>query len=490
MDTKDFGLMTPFRKLPIVRLFVVGLVGFCGDALAQTNQAHRQQLLQSLPRNHSFAQSARAARQGYVPTNTLAFREWALDAMLAQANVLNERWQLALRKPLTSDDVTRFSALPKIDGPEGAITIGDRFTVGFNNGRWTSFQDKTFCWENLDSDIPRQKQLIKQASLITKSTASAIARESLRAVGIDEQKLKVTLPPEVSQYEYEDKDGKNLPLPLFKIQWKAGKEFASLQMEVSGITKKVVAYVNYSALPMPLPTNYFTMLGVSARPEEWGAQFGYDPANTREFQSAARQLATEQMNHLNNVWALNSKKLSTNDLDIFSAKPSTNSFDISMAQFSDRFYLQIQQGRIQLFKDRANSLEGLGADEAKLRELATQTNSLDLKRAEGIAREALHRLGFDETKLQLREPPKVRQVRVSSESGRPLTLPLYDVMWMFPENERWKYGEGSAAVAFQISALTTGVVMYANNSPLAPQLTLSTNSVVRRKSTAILQPTR
>jgi len=452
------------------------MAGTGSDALGQTNQAHRQQLLQSVPPNYSIARSPKAARQGYVPTNTLAFQDWVLTLMVTRANFLNDQWQLGLPKPITSDHVTYFSAVAKINGPEGAILVNDRFVVGFLNGRWHSFEDKRFGWSSLESDIPRLEQLTRQPSLLSKAAAEAVAKEALRAIGVDETKLKVSLHSEVTQYDYESKDGKVSPLPLFEVQWKAGEEPGPIRMQISGLTKKVVAYANYMTPAMSLPANYFAMLGVSSRAEEWGSQFGYDKADTREFQASARQLATEQVNRLNDAWSLGSRNLSTNDLEIFLAKPLTNTFDITMAQFGHRFYLQVQHGRIQLFKDLSNNLEGLIASDAKLADLAKYTNTLAEATAERIARDAMRRLGLSEKELQLQEPPSTKQVRLPTESGRPLSLPLFDVMWKFPPKEQQKYGEGTAAVAFQISALTTGVVMYANNSPLAPQLTIRTNA--------------
>ena len=468
--------MTRFRKIFAITICLTVLQGFCGGALGQINQAHRQQLLQTVPPNYSIARSAKAARQGYVPTNTVAFQDYALSLILTQANFLNERWQLGMPKAVTSDHVTGLSAIAKLDGPEGAILVSNRFVVGFLNGRWHSFNDKHFCWENLEMDIPRLEQLSQQPSLLTKADARTIAREALRAVGIDERRLKVSLPPEVSLYEYESRDGKVSFLPLFKVQWMAGKESGPIRMEVSGITKKVVAYANYSAPPMPIPTNYFAMLGVSSRPSDWGAQFGYDSANTPEFQSAARQLAIAQVNRLNEIWSLGSKKLSTNDLTVFQAKPTTNGFDI-LARFDDRFQLQVAQSQIQWFKDMAHNIEALTEDDQTLSAALAATNSLNPTSAVQLARQALHQMGWSEKQLQLREPPSVTQVTVPADDETPQKLPLYDVFWHFAPEEFSKYGENAAAVAFQVSGLTRKVVMYANNWPLTPKLTLPTNAL-------------
>lgn len=471
--------MTPFRRLLVLVLCGAGLAGWPGGALAQTNQAHRQQLLQSVPGNYAVARSNRAARNEYVPTNTPAFQEWALSLMLTQANFLNEQWKLGLPKPITSDHVTRLSVLAKIEGPEGGITINNRFTVGFNNGRWLSFQDGESSWENIETAIPLLERLSKQSGSLTKARAAQIAREALHQVGIDEKRLKVSLPPEVTQYEYESKQGQVLPLPLYKVEWRLAKEFVPVRMEISGLTGKVVSYVNYLAPAMTCPTNYFALLGVSSRPNEWGAQYGYESLNTPEFQSAARKLATDQMNRLNEVWSLGSQPLSTNDLRVFQAKPDTNSFDIPLARFGDRFYLQIAQSRIQLFQDSVHNMEGLTATEEKIKQVLTLTNLLDAKAAVQVARGALHRMGFDEKQLQLREPPTVKQVRIDSEQGRPLILPLYDVFWLFPADMQQQYGEGAAAVGFQISGLTKKVVMYANNWLLTPKLPFPTNTLVK-----------
>src|SRR4051812_46841959 len=208
--------MTRFPEL------LIGACLFCWmalpvEVLAHTNEAHRLALLQAVPRNFALARSADAAKRGYVPASTLVFREWALSLMLTQANFLNERWSLGLAAPITSDHVTRFTALAKIEGPEGGIVINGRFGVGFNNGRWSEFEDNESAWNAIERDVSRIEAMTNSPSSIDKRSALTIARETLRSAGIDEGKLK-TAPPNVIQREFETPDGKRVKLPLYQVE--------------------------------------------------------------------------------------------------------------------------------------------------------------------------------------------------------------------------------------------------------------------------------
>jgi hypothetical protein len=272
------------------------------------------------------------------------------------------------------------------------------------------------------------------------------------------------------------------------VEWKEDPEFDTswlVKFEVSGITKKVVAYQIQAArlrvAPMPVPTNYYQMLRISPRRNEWGKHYGYDPLDTDEFQLFARQLAVDQMNFLNRIWQLGSPELTTNDLTICLASPKTNTFDITLAKFgdrfNDRFQLQIFDRRVQLFMDHAHNMAAYWSDEQKMQD-ASVKDTLNPAAATGLAREALHQMGWNEKQLQLVEPPTVKQWKLppgGNEQGPVYKLPHYDVSWLLPENERQGAGEEPVAVAFQISGLTKKVTMYANNWPLTPRIPLPAN---------------
>ena len=466
--------MTRCHSLWLIPLVVVASLVFAFGANEITD--HRRQLLWD-SFWHPQARTPQAARAGYVPTNTLVFRDYALSLMLAQANDIKAKWQLGLPAPITSDHVTRMAATPTVRGVAGGITVSNRYYFSFRDGVFSGYHDDQWWWQALETNAPRMKELSEQRSLVSQSEAARIAEQALRQLSVVPRQFDLLETPVVEQRHYEAADDRRLPLPLFLVRWVASPDaqFGDIRMEVSGLTKKVVAYENLSAPASPLPTNYFQMLGVSPDSSKWGLQFGYDPRHTPAFDRFAREFAAVQVNRLIQSWQLDFPRLlATNDIVWFLAEPRTNAPSISAA-FTNRFYLQMLEGFVGLFEDRAHARSSFVADESRLRSPAVMTNVLDEKTVIQLARSALHQIGLDEAQLRLREPPTVTQVEFPSDTGDSIIkLPLYDVIWEFPPEEQVKFGEMSA-VGVQVSAVTRKVAMFANNCPWTPKLALPTN---------------
>jgi hypothetical protein len=442
-------------------------------ASAQTNSGHLISLLTNQPPER-LAISERAAANGYVPTNTVAFCRYALDSMLRQVNFLNEKWDLGIASPVTSDQVTSFRAIPTIYGIEGWITISNAHHFGFKGGAWTDYHDNRFWWYGLQNDLPRLEKLARVPNRLTKNQALQLALDAVTRAGVKPQRQ---FSAEVNQYAFDPEDGKEFPIPPYKVEWrKRDQESGSLGVEISGLTEHVVAFSSLVAKPMPLPSNYFVMLGISPQKTNWGKRFGYDPHDTDEFQLSARQFAVEQLNRLISLWGLGGRTLTTKDITSFRAHPDTNGVSIDWVA-TDRFYLQISQGRITLFKDNANSIEAITDSAKAMSSALAKSNSLDTASATRLAREALHKLGVDEKYLKLLEPPRVEQYDLpmpgQEDSDLRYTLPIYNVMWSHLVEDQSKFGKD--AVGIQVSGITKKVVVYGNNSTLAPHLAVSGN---------------
>lgn len=475
MGAINCGLMTRFRSLKQGALLGAAILLLVHTGIAYTNEAHRLALLQRVPTN-AFAMSIRAARNDYIPTNTIAFREYALSVMLTQANFLNQQWKLGLPYPVSSDHVTFFYAHPKVLGIEGGIRINDRFYFGFDDGGFSAFSDAEQRWERIQGDRAQRTRLAGFQNELSKGAALRVAEGALNTLRRQKWRSPVPPEPEISQFDYEDEKGKIRRVPFYRVEWKRNKkaQFGTLiEMEVSGVTSNIVWYQSYIAGSSILPTNYHQMLGVSPRRHEWGKQFGYDPLDTDEFRHYARQVAVDEVNRLVKIWDLEAKPLTTNDIQWFISQPRTNNFDLS-ARVGERFYIQILQGRIQLFMDKEHNIEALGRDEA-IGAVLQNPHRLTQGAATQIARAALERLGVPAETLARHPPPTVTQCTVGP-GERKIALPLYDVFWPFPEAEQKaaqkKYGEGTSAFGFQVSALRKKVVMYASHSPAAPLIPL------------------
>ncbi|MBI5388008.1 MAG: hypothetical protein HZA90_25370 [Verrucomicrobia bacterium] len=445
-------------------------------AATRDTDFQRQQLLQDAHQDPA-ATSPRAARLRYVPTNTLAFRDYALSVMLTQANHLNRQWQLGIAPQIATEHITRLDATPMVAGIAGGITVSNRFRFAFTEGKFVLYQDGLLCWQDTERDISQLKALSKQRSLLSLRQATEIAKQALRGLGLTPAQFRLMETPVTQQYSYTSVDEKAHPVPVFLVQWKPTPkaQFNTIRIEVSGLTKTVVAYENYLAPPLPLPTNYFQMLGISPDRGKWGAQFGYDPHHTAAFEHFARAYAVAQMNHLVQAWQLDYPRLlTTNDIAWFYAKPGTNA-PFVCAGFTNRFYLQMMEGFVDLFEDRAHNQSLFSEDPSKLHSRAVMSRKLDEKTAIQLARDTLHRLGLDEKQLRLREPPTVTQVDFPGDKeDETVLLPLYTVAWHFPPGLERKFGE-MKALGVQVSAVTKRAVMFANNCPWTPKLPLPTN---------------
>jgi hypothetical protein len=224
------------------------------------------------------ATTARAARAGFVPTNSPAFADYVLKTLLQHANRVNTQLTLGLPQPITSDHVTAIRVYPKTNVWSGGITVLDRIGFGIQDGNFHGFTDLAYAWDLLDRDFHRQEQLAKTNVLMDTKVAMDIALGAFRKLGLSSNELRLFEAPVCEPYTLLADDLKTLkPLPLFRIGWPAGKgsQFNSLEMEVSALTSNLVYLRMYPLQRAPLPTNYFQMLGVSTNFAEWGTNFGY-----------------------------------------------------------------------------------------------------------------------------------------------------------------------------------------------------------------------
>lgn len=488
---------------------------------AQTNSAppqaagvaeHRRELLQRVMQNPS-ATGPTAARHGYVPTNTLAFREYSLDLLIALANEVAEKWNLELSRPVTADHVTRFYAVPRITGADATITINERFGFAIQEGRFERFRDLRYwsgSWGD-NSGLPTaaspptnselrapiaRDEAFKQAFLgqagranahhqkmvelsratnrLTKETAMQLAQRCFHKLGFTEKQLGLCEQPDVTQFKYQPEGGTNsFPLPLYGVAWRfQGNDLEPVTMEVSGITGSVVSYFNVApgAKVIAFPTNYFEMLGVPPEPRLWGKQYGYDPINTEAFQAFARDVLVEKANWLNQTWKLGlAGTITSNHVERFQAIPHTNTF-LASGQVANRFQFQVGDGMIQIFKDDKQASDAFTGHKEKMMELLKQKNQLTKSSALALAREALAQIALDEKRLRLPKP-RVSQVREPFPGEEKLRdLPFFSIEWKWTNNE-----EEYPAMAMELSGITEKVTFFANSYTNTPRFALPSN---------------
>ena len=481
--------------------------------VATPDPEHQNALLAYVPEN-PFVTSRSAARLGYVPTNTLAFREYALDLMLTQANVASKAFRLDLPKPLTTDHASGAGAVPKISGIKGAIAFSNRFSFSFEDGKLAGYCDRLYWSASWTHDLrpalatsvstngemrstltieeayqrgfegqaernrvyhQKMMGLTQLTNQLTKAEALRIGQEALHKLGFTEKQLQLREQPEVNQFTYSP-EGQNVtyPLPLFHVGWqhRDRENFQPVRMEISGVTKTVVDYFNVAAdsIIVSVPTNYYQMLGVAAEPRLWGRHFGYDPINTPAFQSYARTFVVEKANWLIQTWRLETPEITTNQLDWFQATPHTNTFMVSARFANNRYELQIGEGIVQIFHDSEQDADAYTDSRSKLDWILKQKNQLTKTSALSLAREALARIGIDEKKIQI-PSPRVIPVRGSLPNEEKLhSLPFYNIEWKWTNTE-----EEFPVMAMQISGVTKKITMFGISSTNAPRFALPSN---------------
>ncbi len=223
-------------------------------------------------------------RGGIIPTNSPAFREYALSVLLSNANLVAERWQLDVQLPITTNQITGSFIDPTTNGLEGSIQIdNDAHKYGFkvSDGRFNSFGDTKYRSQTFVYSPDEQKDKWPgMTNLLTLESAVAMAKDKLHRLGIDEKKLGMGEPFKAAQWRYDSNDV-FYPLPLYAVQWKTQTgDYMVIRMEISGVTSNV-AYFSHnipanllpSFLRVPTPTNYLQLLGLPSntvfRPHDW-----------------------------------------------------------------------------------------------------------------------------------------------------------------------------------------------------------------------------
>ena len=457
--------MTPFRSALCLVVFVAVTA-----VAAETKLLPRNSLLKNAATN-PVALSRNAARGGFIPTNTLAYREYALGMILTQANFVNEKLSLGLA-PITEESVTRFGASPRIKGVGAGIIVSNRYSFLVVEGKLQSVADQQDCWKTLAGDVRRLELLTSAPNRLTKTTALQVARDGLLRLGLTQQPYFNELPT-IEQQTYLDKQDKLHPLPFYVLRWAS----TSMEIEVSGMSGRIVSYWN-AAAPVTIapPTNYYAMLGISPERNTWGTQYGYETLDTTAFRAFATNYVRKKLNEIITQWAIPSPPVANTNISWFLARPHTNSFEVS-ARFGERFQLQIGDGRITLFLDDAYNKGAFvsSAESFKAGAATAMVSKVGAREAEAIARTALAKAGIDLKKLQVREPPTVTQMEMAFEPGEnEQKLPLFDVFWS-PAKEDPDHGVIDPAIGVQVSGVTGKVVMFANNSALTSKFPLPTN---------------
>lgn len=197
-----------------------------------------------------------------IPTNTLAFQQYALGILLTQATVFVNQWHLDVPTPITTNMVTSFGTIPRTNSWGAGFTLSNRYSFLVSGGSFESFHDKKYYANSFVGNDEASDAMAQMTNHLTLDSALQVARHALHQVGIDEKELGLGEPAKLKQWQY-DSNGVMYPLPLYAVRWET-KE-GVVDMEISGVTSNVARFFQMTrakSMRVPMPTNYLEMLGL------------------------------------------------------------------------------------------------------------------------------------------------------------------------------------------------------------------------------------
>ena len=207
-----------------------------------------------------------------IPTNTPAFRDYALKTVIQQADLVAGAWKLGIHLPIETNHITRFIARPRLNGVSAGINVERRYGFGVGNGTFALFRDEDFYIRPYVQSDEKMDKLAGMTNLLTVESALALARARLHQLGLDDGGLGLGDPIMVRQWKY-DSNGVIYLLPYYEVRWQATNRFLTVNMGISGVASNIVEFdhnipsealigTGADRLRVSTPTNYLEMLGL------------------------------------------------------------------------------------------------------------------------------------------------------------------------------------------------------------------------------------
>ncbi len=201
---------------------------------------------------------------GVIATNTPAFKAYALSLLLTQANFFATTLNLQTPRPITTNDLTSITINATTNGLAGGIRINNRYAIGIADQKVIQFEDFQYEQHSFYGKDEQSEALLKMTNVLTLKSAGKLAENALHKIGINEKETGIGKMVTLKQWKY-DWDGKMYDLPLYEVRWKTDE--GVVLMEISGVTSNVVSFFQITRAPklrVPIPTNYYEMLGLAS----------------------------------------------------------------------------------------------------------------------------------------------------------------------------------------------------------------------------------
>ncbi|MDX1953030.1 MAG: hypothetical protein SFY81_12685 [Verrucomicrobiota bacterium] len=227
---------------------------------------------------HPFATNKHFRVLGqYVPTNTIAFQEYGLEVALKKASELNRAWNLLIPEPIATHAVTRFGAYPRTNGVIIGLKLYERYALNFDQGKFERFADTVYYRGALipQQNLPEpefQAAILEKRNLAYSWTLTGkqmsdqevltMATNALAAVGFSPAAFNLKGP--IIEQEEITIEEQTYKVPLWEIRWyeRENRNANPVTMEISGVTGTIVRYFNLFEKPLPMPINYWELLGM------------------------------------------------------------------------------------------------------------------------------------------------------------------------------------------------------------------------------------
>lgn len=197
---------------------------------------------------------------GVIPTNTIAFQQYALSVMMTQAAYFSEKWNLEIPKPITTNEISFFSATPKTNSWNGTLGINNLYSFMVTDQSFWIFSDTRYYTKTFVGHDEVCDALAQKTSCLTLEKSLSVARHALDNIGLKE--FGQANPTSLKQWKYES-NGVTYPLPLYDVRWQSDN--GVIDFQISGISSNVAEFSNATVQPLlkiPMPTNYLSMLGL------------------------------------------------------------------------------------------------------------------------------------------------------------------------------------------------------------------------------------
>jgi len=196
--------------------------------------------------------------------------------------------------------------------------------------------------------------------------------------------------------------------------------------------------------------------------------------NTTAFEEYGLRVMLAQANQVREQWNLDIPEPLTASNVIFNLWAYVGGFTGNLTTKDGRFVWQFWINEFDHFADTNYYPHSFRYHDDESARLTRIKSKITGKEAAAIARDALHRLGLSEKKLELIEPPSVNQYKFEESDGTVYPLPMFNVGWKIKETLSMSPNIQNAVV-FDVSGITRRVAEYSNGDPRVPRIPLPTN---------------